>query len=239
MKSTPARYLASTVATLAFVTALNAAPLTTEEVGDVGSFGHAALYMGAKSGFITLRNPAGPACPPAAPDTLCIDLAPPPNATAFDAPDIMTISLPKKATRTIIYPALNFFLSYQLKNETGPRHDAEFRFTALVTIESDALIGVVSTEDGHPYDGKLTDQFSYVYIDNRSMDTLDRQRTRITLARVGNAGINKEQVIAQGVPASAAAALFAGPMKVRMSVSGNALLATDVSLTANMRLFGD
>jgi len=33
--------------------------------------------------------------------------------------------------------------------------------------------------------------------------------------------------------------LFAGPMTVRMDISGAAKLVTDASITVNMRLFGD
>ena len=71
------------------------------------------------------------------------------------------------------------------------------------------------------------------------MDVNARQRTQITLTRVGNAGINKAQLIASGLSPAVVDNLFAGPMKVHMSVEGRTALVTDANLTANMRLFGD
>ena len=77
----------------------------------------------------------------------------------------------------------------------------QFTFLASITIESDALLdpSIIDPNTGDPANGKLTGQFTYRYRDDRSMDANDRQRTQITLVRVGNAGINKEQLIGQGL----------------------------------------
>ncbi len=102
---------------------LQAAPPSADDVGDAGSFGHAALYMGADSGFVTLASVCDPEPPPVPPETAndsqCFTLNPAPASTHFEADDILRIKLPRRATRTIIYPALNFFINYQLHNTTG------------------------------------------------------------------------------------------------------------------------
>lgn len=241
MKYNISKTLVLTLTSLAVVAGLQAAPPTAEDVGDVGSFGHAAQYMGAASGFINLTA----SCPPVpspTPNDQCFNLAPAPALTTFDAQDILRIKLPKKATRTIIYPALNFFINYQLENTTGVfQPQGVFSYSALLTIESDVLLdpSIIDPQTGLPANGKLVGQFSYNYRDDRSMDTNDRQRLRETLVRVGNAGINKDALIAQGLAPGVVDDLFKSAMTIRMSVTGTARLVTDASITCNMRLFGD
>lgn len=239
------KIIAVVVSGFALATSAQAAP-TAEDVGDAGSFGHAALYMGADSGFITLASVCDPEPPPVPPETAndsqCFTINPAPAATHFVADDICRIKLPKKATKTIIYPALNFFINYQLHNTTGvDQPQGLFSFQATLTIESDALLdpAIIDPQTSLPANGKLQFQFTYNYRDDRSMQAGDRQRQRMTLVRVGNAGINKAALINQGLSPAVVDDLFNSAMTIRMSVSGDARLLTDGSITGNMRLFGD
>lgn len=243
------RILKTVTALLCSVTVaggLRAAPPSVDDVGDAGSFGHAALYMGADSGFITLASVCEPEPAPIPPETAndsqCFTLNPAPASTEFEAQDILRIKLPKKATRTIIYPALNFFVSYQLQNTTGvDQPQGLFAFTASLTIESDALLdpSIIDPQTSLPANGKLVGQFTYAYRDDRSMENGDRHRQRMTLVRVGNAGINKQALINQGLAPAVVDALFNSAMTIRMNVTGDLKLLTDGSITCNMRLFGD
>ena len=61
----------------------------------------------------------------------------------------------------------------------------------------------------------------------------------MTLVRAGNAGLNKANLVAQGFSQTVVDNLFAGPMTIRMSITGDAQLVTDATITGNMRLFGD
>ena len=191
---------------------------------------------------LRLRSGPPPVPPETANDSQCFTLNPAPASTHFEADDILRIKLPKRATRTIIYPALNFFINYQLHNTTGiDQPQGLFSFLATLTIESDALLdpSIIDPQTGLPANGKLVNQFTYSYRDDRSMDAGDRQRQRMTLVRVGNAGINKSQLISQGLSPSVVDDLFNSAITIRMSISGDAKLATDGSITGNMRLFGD
>jgi hypothetical protein len=68
----------------------------------------------------------------------------------------------------------------------------------------------------------------------------DRQRLRETLVRAGNTGLTRQQFRDSfGLTAATVDALFAGPMTVQLDLSGAAKMATDASITCNMRLFGD
>lgn len=233
---------------LALVAGLRAGPPTAAEVGDAESFGHSALYMGATSGFETLV-PAG-TCPAPTPtpspvpngDSFCDELNPEPATTSFSHNNICRIQLPKKATRTVIYPVLNIFLNYQLQDTTGDVPNAHLFFTAGIAIESAALTGPDCTDPGTglPCGGRMSFLFNYTYRDDRAMHSGDRQRLRETLVRAGNTGLTKQQFRDSfGLTAATVDALFAGPMTVELDLSGSTKLVTDASITCNMRLFGD
>ena len=244
---------------LALVGWLKAAP-PSADVGEAESFGHPALYMGAASGFVQLRPSCTPAPAPVPPNTAnndqCFELNPQPDPTGFTANDILRIKLPKKATRTIIYPALNFFVHYNLRNQTASADDGLFSFTATVDIESDALLDPSILDPNNPDPvtgapmpaaGKLRGLFSYLYTVDRSLPAGAHDRQRVTLVRVGNAGINKASLVGMGLSQTVVDNLFAGPMTVRMNMVGNTQLLNmgpggniaGATVTANMRLFGD
>src|SRR5256714_11409278 len=225
---------------------LRAGPPSAADVGDAESVGHAAPYMGAASGFLQLAPACSPSPKPVPPatanDNQCFAVNPQPATTSFVANDILRIKLPKKATRTIIYPALNFFVDYQLKNDSGADQDPTFfTFSAELVIESDALLdpSIIDPQTGLPANGKLIAGFGYTYRDNRSMKDGDRQRLHETLGRVGNAGINKAALVAGGLSQTVVDNLFASAMTIRMNVTGSSKFVTDASVTCNMRLFGD
>src|SRR5436190_11404548 len=123
---------------------LHAGPPSAADVGEADSFGHAALYMGAATGTVQLSTTPCSGPPPAPGDgSQCFQIAPSPAVvlTSFNAQDICRIKLPKKASRTIIYPALNMFVSYELENGTGSyQPQSVFAFHASMDIESDALL---------------------------------------------------------------------------------------------------
>ena len=235
------------LSSVAVVTGLRAGP-TAADVGDAETFGHPALYMGATSGFVTLAQVGD--CPAATPtpspvpngDTFCDELAPAPAQTNFSHDNICRINLPKKASRNVIYPVLNIFLNYQLQNLTGGDQTGILRFTAGITIVSTALNDPSCTDPttSLPCGGQATLLFNYSYRDDRNMHDTDRQRLRETLVRAGNTGLTRAQLQAiLGLTPTAVDALFTGPMTVRLDISGAAKMATDASITCNMRLFGD
>jgi hypothetical protein len=239
------------VSSLALGTALRAGPAVAD-VGEAESFGHGALYMGASSGFVQLQPSCTPAPAPVPPYTAnndqCFELNAQPAFTNFTANDILRIKLPKKATRTIIYPAWNFFVQYNLKNQTAIDSDALFSFTATMDIQSDVLLdpSIIDPATGLPANGTLKGLFSYLYVVDRSLAAGNHDRQRVTLVRVGNAGINKASLVGLGLPQAVVDDLFINPMTVRMNMVGNTRLLNmgpggieGATITANMRLFGD
>ena len=241
MKNCYSKALITTLVTLSVAATLRAAP-TAADVGDAETFGHNVKYMGANSGFVTLSPDCSAEPSPSPPTSQCFTIAPAPATTTYNAQDIAIIKLPKDVTKSVIYPALNFFVNYQLQNTTGvPQPQGLFDFFATVDIESDVLNdpSVIDPATGMPAGGKLLGQFNYRYRDDRSMDTDDRQRTRITLVRVGNTGITKAQLVNQGLSPIVVDKLFKSAMTIHLNIQGSAKLVTDASITGNMRLFGD
>jgi hypothetical protein len=142
MRYTASKLVSITLLALVLVGRLQAGPPSAADVGDAETFGRNVQYMGATSGFVTLSPDcsAEPTPSPGPPTSQCFDLAPAPATTTFDATNICHIKLPKNATRDVIYPALNFFVDYQLQNTTGTlQPQGLFDFLATVDIESDAL----------------------------------------------------------------------------------------------------
>jgi hypothetical protein len=225
---------------------LRAGPIpSAADVGDADSFGHSALYMGAVTGTVQLPTTPCSGPPPVPGDGIqCFQITPSPAViqTNFSAQDICRIKLPKKATRTVIYPVLNMFVNYELQNSTGVyQPQGVFAFRASLDIESDALLdpSIIDPFTGLPAAGKLTLVFNYNFRDDRAMQSGDRQHLQETLVRAGNSGINKAFFLEGGIPASAVDAMFAGPITIRMNMTGSAKLANGSIITANMRLFGD
>src|SRR5260370_13284290 len=158
--------------------------------------------MGAASGFVTLSTDPCPSPTTAPPSTVnndqCFQIVAALGTASFEEEKIARIKLPKKAPRNVIYPVLNIFLDYQLENSTGASvPNALFRFTAGMSIESDALLdpSVIDPGTGLPAAGKLTSVFTYNFRDDRSMKDGDRQRIRETLVRAGHTGLTRRQFI--------------------------------------------
>src|SRR3954468_14360093 len=237
----------------ALVIALGAIPTsvlagpTAAEVGDLDSFGHPAIYMGAaSSGFVTLSPDcsAEPSPAPTPPDSQCFTITPSPGPTTFDAQDVCRIKLPKKATRDIIYPILTIAYDYQFQNPTAlPVDPALFTYTVYLTIESDALLdpSIIDPATGLPAAGRLEHVVPgpITFREDRSLAAGERSRHRVAYSRSGNNGFTKSFLVNYGLSASVVDALFTGPMTIRCNVEGVSRWVSRATIQLNMRLLGD
>jgi hypothetical protein len=245
-----ARFAVALASSLAFAGWLKAGPPSVDDVGDVGSFGNNSIYLGAVSGFITLQtDPCTTPTPTPSPGSVnppnsnqCFQIVDTSVTTPFDAENSCRINLPKDAAKTIIYPVLNFFYNYNMNNTTGAAAQARFQFTANITIASSVLNdpSCIDPNTGMPCDGRLTFQFTPNRVfDDRHLDAAEQAQVRMTLTRAGNAGINKQQLIDDGLPSGLINDLFHNPMTLQLNVIGTAKNVESASITSNMRLFGD
>lgn len=245
--------LASFLTCLMAVAALHAGGgPSVGDVGDPDSFGKNAHFLGDASGFLTLSpsctpgpSPVASPSPSPANSDQCYSLDPTPgNTTAFSAPNISRINLPKNAASDIIYPLLTFFTNYQFQNPTAAQvPNARFLYSATLTVYSAVLNdpSIIDPNTGLPAGGALTFVFSPDRFDvDRSLEANERARTRLDYSRVANAGISKANLVSAGtLTQHQADDLFKNAMTVRMDVTGTARYVTDANITFNMRLFGD
>ena len=252
MKNRMSKLLIVAASSMALVGWLKAGPPTADDVGDVDSFGHNAQYMGDASGFITLQTdpcttptptptPSPPSVNPANSDQ-CFQIVDTSVSQAFDAENSCRINLPKSATRTIIYPVLNFFYTYNMNNTTVSAGQARFQFTANITIVSDVLNdpSIIDPMTMAPAMGKLQFQFTPNRVfDDRHLDAGEHAQMRLTLTRAGNAGISKSQLVGLGLSQTVVDKLFKNAMTLQLNVVGTVKLVDFAQITDNMRLFGD
>jgi len=249
MKHKTSKLFVGIAASLALAGWLKAGPPTADDVGDAGSFGNNAVFLGAESGFITLQTDPCPAATPGpspsanpADGDQCFQIADTSVTTPFDAENSARINLPKDAAKTIIYPVLNFFYLYNMNNTTGGPAQARFQFTANITIVSSVLNdpSCIDPNTSAPCGGKLTFQFTPNRVfDDRHLDTGETAQVRMTLTRAGNAGISKANLIGQGLSSTLVDKLFHNPMTLQLNVVGSAKDVDFANVTDNMRLFGD
>jgi hypothetical protein len=233
---------------LAIATGLRAGPPSAADVGDADSFGNNAVFIGAESGFITLQtDPCDPTPTPTpstnpANSTQCFQITDTSVTTSFDAENIARINLPKDSAKTMIYPVLNFFYTYNMNNTTGGPAQARFQFTANVTIVSSVLNdpSCIDPNTSAPCGGQLTFQFTPNRVfDDRHLDAGEHAQVRMTLSRAGNAGISKANLIGEGLPPMLVDKLFHNPMTIQLNVVGSVKNVDSASITPNMRLLGD
>src|SRR5262245_39518977 len=114
----------------------SAAP-TTEEVGDAESFGKNVIYLGlAQTLPVTLVADCTGSDP-----TLerCIVQNAAPGITSFNEAGLATISLPAKASKSLLCFTLTPFILVNWENTTGAPALARFNATADITIANPLL----------------------------------------------------------------------------------------------------
>ena len=249
MKHRTSKLFVAVAASFALAGWLKAGPPTADDVGDVGSFGNNAIYLGAESGFITLQTDPCPAPTPGpSPSTnpangdQCFQITDTSATTPFDAENSARINLPGNVAKTILYPVLNFFYTYNMNNTTGASAQARFQFTANIRIVSPVLNdpSCIDPNTSAPCGGQLTFQFTPNRVfDDRHLDAGETAQVRMTFSRAGNAGISKDQLISEGLPSALVDKLFKNPMTLQLNVVGTAKNVDFAQITDNMRLFGD
>lgn len=249
MKPTIQKITVLVLSGLAIATGLRAAPPTVDDVGDLGSFGNNVIYLGAASGFVTIQTDPCPAATPGpSPSTnpangdQCFQVTDTSVTTPFDAENVARINLPKDAAKTILYPTLTFFYTYNMNNTTGAPAQARFQFTANMTIVSSVLNdpSCIDPNTSAPCGGQLTFQFTPNRVfDDRHLDTGEHAQVRMTLTRAGVAGLNKSLLVGEGLPSALVDKLFHNPMTLQVNIVGSARDVDLATITGNLRLFGD
>jgi hypothetical protein len=185
-----------------------------------------------------------------APPNQCVIVpsADPGGPTFFSFPDLGSITIPARSTKTIIWPVFLLNTNYTLRNTNGSPLPGIFRTFIDVTIESDVLKNpsLIDPNSGLPYNGRLTTSFKNVYGEARLLapGEFDSKFLRATSTGVGAFTTSfLEDPGGQNLPGGVVKALFASPMTIRIGLEGFVRLIDPdsgslISFVA-LRLLGD
>jgi len=223
---------------------------TTPSNGDPDSFGHNVIFLG-QSGTASVffdRSCADPALTTPPNRCVIVPSVDPGGSTSFSFPDLGSIAIPARSTKTIIWPVFVLNTNYTLKNTSGTSLPGVFRTFIDVTIESDVLKdpSLIDPNSGLPYNGRLTNALKNVYGEERSFapGEFDSKFLRANSSGLGAFSTALlEDPGSQNLPAKVVKALFASPMIIRIGVEGNVRLMDPDSGSSiafvGLRLFGD
>jgi hypothetical protein len=222
---------------------------TTPSNFDPDSFGHNMIFLG-NSGTGTVffdRSCADPTL--TAPPNQCVIVpsADPGGPTSFSFPDLGSITIPARSTKTIIWPVFILNTNYTLNNTNGSPLPGVFRTFFIFTIESDVLKdpSLIDPNSGLPYNGRLTTSFRNAYGERRLLASGEFDSKFLRAANTGLGGFSTsflEDPGGQNLPAKVVRALFASPMTIRIGLEGNVRLIdpdSGSSIGVGLRLFGD
>lgn len=218
-----------------------AATVTEEEVGDADSFGRNVKWLGLAAGSIRLAADCTPA-PGDPPDENCVLLSAAPAATAFEVHDIDSISLPARASRSLLCHWQTPIVYYSASNNTGSTQNFTLRAQPVYRIESEVLDepGLLNPGTGLPYGGVMELPLTAIYKAG-SRDPGEYEFEVITGARmcIGSLVSKASLVSTHGLTPAQATRFFRRPITIRMGIRGQAQLVDDAQIYFGTRFVGD
>jgi len=219
---------------------LAAAAPTTAEVGDAESFGKNVIYLGlAQTLPVTLTDDCTGSDP-----TLerCIVQNPAPGITSFNEGGLATISLPAKASKSLLCFTLTPFIFVDWQNNTGAPALARFNATADITIANPLLDdpALIDPGTGLPFGGViqlgLSTWNNTHTLQNGEVDTERSMQTRACIAGI----ISQRALIDNyGLTATQAKDFFKKPMTLTFGSRGSVALSTFTQYFYGFRVYGD
>lgn len=211
---------------------------TVEEVGDIDSFGRPLRWLGVTNAFINLASSCDPADP-----TPCKVLAPAGASTAYDFPDTVRITLPAKASQSILCYWFSPVLTVNYRNDTAAPVIARLTINPTLTVENPVLAdpALIDPTTGAPFGGKL----------ETGMTSSERfevplppgvgftERTRDSAVCIAGFVTRRNLIDGYGLTPAQADEFFRKPMTVKLNVRGTAQHVGFASLVFGLRIIGD
>jgi hypothetical protein len=221
--------------------------ITIETVGDPDSFGRAKTYLGlAQTETVILTDPTAPGEEPCSyyltqGYTQCVETNPAPAGTSVNLPDLASIQLPGKATKSTICFTFTPITQWNWSNTTGSPQTATMFLRPWVRIQSDTLIGLVDL-NGNPFvDGVLLDGPISTSLQARTLNDgeSDFQYSATTRSCIG--GLVSERGLSEGYGLTNAQIkdFFKNPITFSFGVYGSVSMVTSASYLVGVRLYGD
>ena len=220
--------------------ALLAAAPTTEEVGDAESFGKNVIYLGlAQTLPVTLADDCTGSDP-----TLerCIVQNAAPATTAFDEAGLATLSLPSKASKSLLCFTLTPFIFVNWQNSTGAPALARFSANADITIANPLLDdpALIDPNTGLPFGGAIQVSLS-TWSNTHTMQNGEIDNERSTQSRACIAGVISQRALVDnyGLTTNQAKDFFKKPMTLTFGSRGSVSLSTFTQYFYGFRVYGD
>lgn len=226
------------------VTASSATPTasataTVEDVGDVDSFGRNLKWLGVTQMNVTLAD----TCPPPADDPGCVVLNPAPALTSFAFDDLARITLPKKATNSLLCYWFSPFLNISYANPTAMPATAHLTYSPTLTVENPVLDdpALIDPMTGLPFGGRLLTAMTSAEHFEVLLDPGQQLFERSRDSAVCIAGfISKRALVSNyGLTEAQAEEFFKQPTTVRMNITGNAQYVQFAGMVFGFRIVGD
>jgi hypothetical protein len=218
----------------------SAAAPTVEEVGDADSFGRNVTYLGLAQTQAVVIVPDCTGSDPAL--ERCIVGNPAPAATSFDEADLASISLPAKATKSLVCFTLTPVVQLNWQNTLAIPALARFSANAVITFDNPVLDDptLIDPGTGLPFGGSITLGLS-TFNDTHTLQPGELDNKMLFMSRGCIAGVmNKRSLVENyGLSPSLASEFFKKPMTVRFGSRGNVALSEFSSYFYGIRLYGD
>ncbi len=217
-----------------------AAAVTDADVGDADSFGKNVTYLGLGQTLPVILTDDCTGFDPA--DSRCIVQQPAPLLTPFDEDGLGVMTLPAKATKTLMCFTLTPFINLQWRNDTAAQQVARFNAFAIITIDNAVLNdpALIDPTTGAPFNGSLQVALA-TWRNSHSIgagqfETQSSQQSRGCIAGV----VSRRQLVeTYGLTDTLAKEFFKKPMTIHLGSQGNVAMSQFTQYFYGIRLYGD
>jgi len=220
--------------------AITAAAVTVDDVGDPDSFQRNVTYLGlAQTQSVVVQDDCTGSDP-----TLerCILANAAPAPTTFNEDGLATMNLPAKATKSLMCFALTPFIQVQWENNLATPATARFSANALITIDNEVLDdpALIDPGTGLPFGGVLSLGLG-TFTDFHTLQPAETDFKALQMSRSCIAGIISKRVLvdAYGLSDAQATQFFKKPMTLTFGARGTVAMTQFTNYFYGIRLYGD
>lgn len=167
---------------------------------------------------------------------------PAPASTSFDEPGLATISLPAKASKSLLCFTMTPFIFVDWQNNTAAPALARFNAAADITIANPLLDdpALIDPGTGLPFGGAIQVSLS-TWNNTHTLQPGEVDTERSTLTRACIAGIISQRSLVDnyGLTATQAKDFFKKPMTLTFGSRGSVALSTFTQYFYGFRVYGD
>ncbi|WP_133499251.1 hypothetical protein [Cognatilysobacter terrigena] len=216
-----------------------AAAVTVDDVGDVDSFGRNLTWLGLTQSVVTLDS----ACDPASTDPCQVINPTPGSTTNFSFTDMAHISLPGKATKSLMCYWLSPVINVTYSNTTAANAVSTLRYNPTLTVENPVLAdpSLIDPTTGLPFNGHLTTSMTSSEIFQVPLPSGTTITERYRDSAVCIAGFINRRTLTDtfGLTDAQVNEFFKKPTTVRMNISGAVRGVQSASIILGFRIIGD